>query len=216
MDKVKKLVLVFTSLFLIYSPLASSVFADTSETDPNFVIEDNTTDTTQPDTTTDTGKVDINTKYFDIKLSLGTQSAWNNSIPLIIQLTPKIDSEKTEITFDTPIGLQVTSNYKKYFVGKKGNTYELTGTIKPSKAGVYRIAVNAIAWQYNTNYTSSQTITLELDKNLKIVPQTQAYYVGVVIKYFVFALIAGGIVALIVVFGKKGLKKLKVWMTPEE
>lgn len=215
MDKAKKFVLVFLSFFLINAPLASSVFADTSETDPNFIIEDNT-DTTPQDTTTDTGKVDINTKYFDIKLSLGTQSAWDNSIPLIIQLTPKIDSEKTEITFDAPIGLQVKSNYKKYFVGKNGNTYQLKGTIYPSKSGVYRIAVNAIAWQYNTNYTSSQTITIELDKNLQIVPQTQGYYIGVVIKYLVFILLAGGVIALIVIFGKKGLKKLKVWMTPEE
>ena len=162
------------------------------------------------------GNISESPSYFQIELDVGTQSVWNNSIPIDIYLTPSLNSDRVEIRGNTPASLDFEYLGGQYFSVQEGETYRLRSRITPQKPGNYRVAINAIAWQYDTNYSSTSTINVQIDEDLKIVPQSSMYQVNLILKYVFFATIIALIGFGIARFGKKGYTKFKKWLLPNQ
>lgn len=199
----KTLITLFTILLL--SQYSLQIFAQEVAPIEMEVVEDN------PEVIETTSS-----EYFDIEIEVGTQSPWSNKVPLTIKFRSTVDSDKTEITWDTPAGLEVKANHKQFVSVVKDQVYSYTANVDPQQAGSYEIGVNVTAWQYNTNYTSSNITSLTFDKDLVTLPQTIGYGSAVVFKYISVALMV--IVAIIgLIFGSKiGVSKLKSWLKPPD
>lgn len=155
--------------------------------------------------------------HFDINLKLGTQSVLNKSIPVDITLNSNINSNKVEITSSTPSALEFEYLGKQYFSVEKGETYNLKAIIRPKKEGNYRISVNAIAWgEDGVNFSSSESINLQIDKNLKKSPQTKEYARNIVLLYIGIIILSVPTIYFGTTFSKKHYKKFKVWLLPKD
>ena len=159
---------------------------------------------------------EIETKqYFDVEYEVGRQSVWTGSIPLNIYITPSSDYKRVEMTFNNNTMIDVQYSGPEFFPVTKGETYHVQAKILPKEAGTHQITINAIAWEYNTNYTSSEPMKIQIDENQQIVPQTQAYKILNVLKYIliiviVIALVAAGYFAI-----NKNMTKIKKWFEPD-
>ncbi len=153
---------------------------------------------------------------FEIDLEVGTQSVWNNSIPITIYLTTAIDLDRVEIRASNPAALEFEYLGKQYFPAKAGENYVLRSRIFPKRQGNYRVSINAIAWQYDTNFSSSTLVDLQIDENLQVVPQTRQYYINLVLKYLFYIILIGGIGTGAFFAGKRGFKRFKIWLLPED
>ncbi len=158
----------------------------------------------------------MQTTYFDIDLEFGTQSVWNDSIPLTIYITPTMDASRVEITADTPTALDFQYLGKQYFPVKQEQTYTLRSRIIPKNNGIYTITVNAISWEHDTNYASSNSITLTLDEDLKVTPETPAYRRNTLLKYVFLITLGAGCAGVGIYFSKHGIKKFKKWFLPQD
>jgi len=190
----KNFLIVLTSILLILVG-TSSVFAQDATT-------------VAPTVTTATAN------KIDVESSLGSQSVWNNKIPLTVKFRTNFDSDHIEITWDTPSGIDVSSTQAKFLKVVAGQTYTYVGYVTPINAGSYSISSNVTAWQFDTNYTASSDVTLKIGSNLHIDP-LPADYIGMsVLKYAIFA-IGGGlaIYGLFLLF-KKFSKIFIKWLRP--
>jgi hypothetical protein len=154
-------------------------------------------------------------EYFNIDLEIGTQSVWNKSIPLTIYIKPERDFNRVEVTFAHSSLLDVRYRGAQYFPVIAGETYKLDAKIYPDRPGTHKITVSAIAWEYNTNYTSTDTIQLEIDEMKQISPQTDRYKLFNVLRYIFFVVFFAGLGVGLFFVGKKSLKKLQAWLKPE-
>jgi hypothetical protein len=152
---------------------------------------------------------------FDINLEIGTQSVWNNSIPIIIHLTTAIDLDRVEIRASTPSAIEFEYLGNQYFPVRAGENYVLTSRVFPNRQGNYTLSINAIAWQYDTNFSSSSTVNLQIDENLQITPQTRQYHINLVLKYILYVILIAGAGIGLFFASKKGYAKLKTWLMPE-
>lgn len=153
-------------------------------------------------------------QYFDIYISRGGQSAFTGNITYTVQITPHIDSLRTQIQWDVPIALKVRPKHKEFISMQKGVTYTLKASVKPEKAGVYSLTLSAISWQHDTNYTNSASDELTFNKSLILQPVSQSYVIGNIVKYLTVFLLAGGAVFAIIKIVKKYSPKARKWLTP--
>lgn len=169
-------------------------------------------DTTETSTTVVTKKnVD-----FTIELEIGTQSAWDGSVPITAKFLPSEDVAETEVSWDVPQGLNYSLNYSNYFPVQKDQVYVATATFYPVTAGTYDIAVNITAWNVASNTASSKKVIISFDKNLIVTPVQAGYQANLIVKYIVLGV--GGIIALFLAFilAKKGVKRFTKWFLPHE
>jgi hypothetical protein len=159
-------------------------------------------------------KLTTNTQYFDIVMQRLGQSAWNKAVTYEIYVTPKIDSQETQITWDAPKAIDISPKHPEFVDLYKGQTYTFRAKVKSNKAGKYEITANLIAWQHDTNYTSSVTDIVTFDSDLLVQPVDSSYTVSLIAKYLIIFLLIGGAIFVAVIYLKKGLKKFKVWLTP--
>ena len=154
-------------------------------------------------------------QYFQVEYDIGRQSVWNNSIPLDIYITPHSDFSRVEITFGYGGMTDVRYTGPQFFPVEAGETYNVQARVYPKERGTHHITINAIAWEYDTNYTSSASASVPVDENLQIVPQTQAYKVLNVLKYIFITLLvmAGAVGAYFLTL--KNMEKIKRWLEPE-
>jgi hypothetical protein len=96
----------------------------------------------------------------------------------------------------------------------RGETYTLKAKIEATKPGSYEISVNLIAWQHDTNYTNSVNDIVTFNNDLLVVPREPNYIYSLIGKYLIIALIGGLAMWGAFVYGKKGIKALKKWLTP--
>ena len=162
----------------------------------------------------ETEKLSTNTIYFDIVMERLGQSAWNKAVTYEIYVTPKMDSQETQILWDSPTAIDITPSHDEFVDLYEGQTYTFRASVKSNKAGKYEITANLIAWQHDTNYTSSVTDIVTFDNNLLVQPVDTSYTVSLIAKYLIILLAIGGAIYVAVIYMKKGLKKLKVWLTP--
>ncbi len=154
-------------------------------------------------------------QFFQVSYDLGRQSVWNNSIPINVYITPREDYNRVEVTFNHSSMVEHKYTGPQYFAVKKGQIYKVTGKIYPKEKGLHKITINAISWEHNANYTSSVSATVDIDENLQIIPQTQAYKIFNILKILLIIVIIIGIVVVAYLLIKKNLQKIKDWLEPE-
>ncbi len=161
-----------------------------------------------------TGNMKSSNQYFELELKKGTQSPINKSIPFTVYITPKIDSSKTQILWNTSTVFDISKSHKEFESLKKGETYSFSATFSPKKAGSYDITVNVISWQFDSNKSNSVNYHISLNDSLVLQPVDTMYtiYIGAMILGILLLCI--GIILLI----RKGItlltKKAKSWFTP--
>jgi hypothetical protein len=158
----------------------------------------------------------LSATYYDIEITVGTQSAWTNKVPVTVKFKPSIDSLKTDVSWDAPIGVKVENNYTNYFATKAGQVYTVTSDLVPSKSGSFDIAVNVTAWNTDANYSNSQHFTIDFNSSLIVTPLQSGYTVGIAIKIFLIIVGIGVAGFLLYIGTKKGIKLLQAWLKPPE
>lgn len=154
-------------------------------------------------------------KYFDLVLTRSAQLPFGKKVTYEIEITPHMDSNKTQIIWDLPSTIEVSPKHTEFVELKKEETGTYKATITPTREGTYVINVNVISWQYDTNYTNSIKDTVTFDQSLILQPVSTAYQVGNALKIFLILILSAGTIYIGYVLSKKGSKSLKKWLTPE-
>lgn len=184
--KMKKLLIFFTILSSLLSP--SLLFAQENET--------------------------TTTRYFDVSIARIRQSGWNKAVTYEIYVTPKLDSSKTQILWDAPSVIDITPKHSEFVDLYKNETYTFKAKVKANRPGSYEISANLIAWQHDTNYSSSVSDNVTFNKNLLVEPVQPTYTLELITKYLLILIFIGGVIFASVVYGKKSIKSLEKWLTP--
>ena len=152
--------------------------------------------------------------YFDLTLERGPQSAFGQYVPYTLTVTPHLDSPKTQILWNTPTTIEAYPKHEEFVSLEKDQTYVFEGRIKPLRGGIFDFSISVIAWQYNTNYTTSIADNVVFNDNLVFQPVSSNYQWMNVLKFgLLFVGFAIAVVAVIIVV-KKYTKKAKKWLTP--
>lgn len=153
-------------------------------------------------------------QYFDITLTRGTQSPINKAIPYTVEITPKINSPRTQILWDIPTVFTLNTKYNDFESLSSGQTYKFKASIKPDRSGLYNITVNVISWQHDTNKMNSVKDTIAISNGLTVYPTDTKYVVYLIL--FIIAIILGiiGFIFLIVKIVQKFLGRIRKWLTP--
>jgi hypothetical protein len=154
------------------------------------------------------------TRYFDIKMVRGAQSAFNKAVTYTVYITPKIDSAKTQILWDAPTAIDIKPRHSEFVDMYRGQTYTIKAKVKAKREGKYEVSLNLIAWQHDTNYTNSVSDIITFNEDLLAIPIDPSYTYSLIAKYLIIALVLGIIIWLSIRYGKKGLILLKRWATP--
>lgn len=154
--------------------------------------------------------------YFDIRIKSGTQSAFSGKVTYTVDITPYLDSPKTQILWNAPAALEIVPKHKEFLSMSKGVTYTVKASIVPKRGGVYPITVSAISWQHDTNYTNSARDEITFDSTLKQQPVSQSYIIGNTMKIVLALLVAGGTIFAVIKIVKKYSPKAKKWLTPPD
>ena len=153
----------------------------------------------------------------DINLRLGEQSPWSKYVTIYMTVTSTThDIEALQINIDAPAQISGDINPKGALPLPKGSSRTYTIKIKAATPGTYNIAFEAIEWTTDTNLTASKNATFVFDKNLLLVPRTPKYTQNLIIKYIVYTLLFGILIALGAYGGKLGIKKLKTFLAPPQ
>lgn len=152
--------------------------------------------------------------YFELELIRGTQSVLTKNIPYTLYITPKIDSQKTQILWEAPSTLLVRSSHKEFVNLNKDETYKFKINVDPQRAGTYEISASVISWQYDTNYTNSVSSTVTLSNSLVVQPVDSEYSVSIMLMVALAVILIGIVVFVLYKVSGKLIKKLKVWLTP--
>lgn len=154
--------------------------------------------------------------YFDVQLSLETQSPWTKSIPIAVKFRSNITADKVEISWDSPDGVEVARTHPQFISVKEGEVYTYRAKIKPDRPGTYTIAGNIVNWEVDTNYSSSANITLTIDDNLVVQPNTPGYSGAAMLRSVIIVLLVLGSLFGLYVLAKLSFKKLIEWLKPPE
>ena len=153
-------------------------------------------------------------KYFDIELIRGGQSAFTGNVTYTVKITPYIDSTRTQIQWSYPTALKIIPRHKEFISMRAGETYTVKASIKPERAGVYPITVSAISWQHDTNYTNSADAEVTFNESLVVQPVPQSYIIGNIFKFLIIFLVGGGAIFAAIKLIPKYSAKAKKWLTP--
>lgn len=152
--------------------------------------------------------------YFELELIRGTQSPLTKNIPFTLYITPKIDSQKTQILWEVPSTLSARSTHKEFVSLNKDETYKFKVNIDPQRAGTYDVSASVISWQYDINYTNSVSSTVTLSNNLVVQPVDSEYSVSIMLMVALAVILLGIGGFLLYRASGKLVKKLKLWLTP--
>ncbi len=148
-----------------------------------------------------------------VEVDLEPQSVWNNKIPVVIRLKAPVSANDVQVVWDVPDGLIVEPLYNNYFSLEKGQVTTVKANLIPESPGKYTIAVNVIYWA-ETNYSSSDKMSLEIDQDLLVTPQSSGYKFNVMIKKGLIGLGIVVILAVLAILFKILLASLKEWLKP--
>ena len=152
--------------------------------------------------------------YFYLELTKNTQNPFNKKISFTINITPKIDSPKTQIIWSTPSVFTVEKEHSDFVSLSKGETYSYSAKLNPNKEGTYTLSVNVVSWQYNSNKSASVDYNMTINKSLILQPVDSTFIITLVL--FILGVIGGS--ALLIYISIKSIKKLaikaKIWLTP--
>jgi len=196
-----------TTLYVFLSLFVSYAFAQTSDITPTTTNLKN-----------DIAEVEeASVQTFNIEIEVGTQSPWNKSVPIIVKVRPNQDTTRTNVTWDTPVGIEFEDKNKQtYLAIPSGQVQVYKVRVKPIVSGTYTIASTATDWGYGANFASTSSVTITFDDNLIITPQSSEYSTAVIIRYAVILLSSIIIGFILYLLSKKGFNKLKIWLKPPE
>lgn len=151
----------------------------------------------------------------EVNVELGTQSVWDKKIPIIVNFTPKISSNNTEISWDVPAGINLIENHNKFIETEAEKEYTVTAFADPINSGEYRVVVNITSWA-QTNYTTSESVVFSVNESLVVTPPTQGYNMMLIVKYGIFAFVGVVTIAVIGFGGKFVADWAKKYFAPPE
>jgi hypothetical protein len=157
---------------------------------------------------------DQSNEYFDIEVDIGTQSFWDKSVPITVKFTPKIDSIKTELTFDHLDGIQIVKRFDDFFAVSKDQSVSLKAKVIPESSGSFSIGVNVISWG-DYNYINSEKIKLEFGDDRVLVPAQQGYKTGRAIYVVIILGFFAGLIFGVFLFLKKISPLIIKWIKPD-
>lgn len=212
-------ILTILLLPVLFLSQVSAIFADQIpiEEDTKIVIDEEIAEEESiPIVTEDVKKKTVMSEnnYFELELVRGAQSPFNKSIPYTVYITPKIESDKTQIRWEVPSTLKADPSHKEIVTLNKGETYKFKATISPQRAGTYDVTVNIVSWQYNTNYTNSVSSTVTLSDNLVVDPVDSEYTISILFLVLFGILLLGGAGFFVYKSSDKIIKRIKIWLTP--
>lgn len=179
-------------------------------------INDTTADPDNDNLTLDPINTEVKSP-FDIELVVGTQSPWNKKVPITVKVRPSQDTTRTNITWDYPVGLELSDKYESnYEAIPQGQVWSYTIKVKPVVSGTYTVAATATDWGYGSNFTSSESVSVTFNENLVVTPITAQYTTAVTVRYIVIVLLGILGMAVLYILGRIGLKSLKKWLKPPE
>lgn len=153
----------------------------------------------------------LSNSSIEVELEVGTQSVLDKSVPLTVKFRTNFDSDNVEISWDEPHGIKIEDGKSKFVALKANEAYVYETKMSPEIAGDYNITANITAWQFNTNYTSSDTKTVVFDNNLILSPQSPEYVTMNIIKYVIVVIIGGVSVYGLVILSKRLKKTFVKW-----
>jgi len=202
------------SLVLI-SPVFSAEFENLYEEtmlDETSSIED---DSTSEEIVTNEEVLSHN--FYTLEIEVGSQSAFDKYVPLTIRITPSETPIKTQLTWDLSDDVNIKIKHPEFINSMvKGETYEYKIRIKPTNPGTYEIVANVTAWQRESNYTSSDSVLIEFNKDLVVNPNETNYQVFNIVKIFLIIIGLGGLGFGLYIGGKKLIKILIEYLKPPE
>lgn len=205
--KILKLFTTITVLLLSFSLILAQestveIDTETAENESTPIVEE------KEKTTISTNK------YFELELIRGTQNPLTKSIPYTLYITPKIESEETQILWSVPSTLIAKPSHKEFQTLQKDQTYSFKVNVSPQREGSYEVTANIVSWQHDINYTNSVSSTVELSKNLVVQPVDSEYTLSILLLTFggLILLGMGGFFAYKA--SDKLIKKMKNWLTP--
>lgn len=154
-------------------------------------------------------------RYFNVEYTVGRQSVWTGAIPIDIYIEPLSNFRRVEVSFDHSSMVDMSYSGPQFFPVEAGETYKVRARIHPKEPGIHHITVNAIAWEHDTNYTTSFSKNVEVDERLQIIPQTQAFKILNFLKIVLIILVIIGTIAGIYFLIMKNMDKIKNWFEPE-
>lgn len=167
-------------------------------------------------TSTDDSSIDAEDQgMFEIVSQTGVQSVLNGTIPLTIQILPKITSSKAEIVWEVPRGLSSSNDTDLWFSMEENVPRSFRIDVLPENAGRYVVVADVTAWRYDTNYVASAEYEFEIDEALRITPVQPEYSRNMMI--FTIAKVVGvGVIGVALFFGVKfGIRMYKKWMATD-
>jgi hypothetical protein len=155
------------------------------------------------------------TDVITVSTEMGVQSVVTGKIPLIIRVTPHVDSRKAQVRWDLPRGLVSNDPVDVWFEMEKDVVREFRIEVEPAAAGNFETVVDVTAWRYDTNYVSSATFRFDIDEELTVTPPPEAYTRSLMLFRVALALMA--LIAIIVaIFAVKfGIKQFKQWLAED-
>lgn len=210
----RKLAIILIQAILLLSPTLS--YADVSAETDIVVDKEIAEQESEPIITENEDKNSVisTNKFFELELVRGTQNPLNKYIPYTVYITPKIDSERTQIKWEVPSTLIAKPSHKEFVNLKKDQTYTFRANVDPQKKGTYEVTVNVIAWQYDVNYTNSVSSAVTLSESLTVQPTDSAYIVSILLIIVVGLAISGVAIFLLYKSSGKIMQRLKMWLTP--
>lgn len=198
----KKLIIGFFILLLLFNSVAYA------QKDEQYEL----TNESEKEEIVDTKTV---AKFFELNLINAGQSPLTKKVSYILEITPLIDTPRTQIVWNIPATLKVYPKHKEFVSMQKGITYSVKATIKPLKEGHHNLSVSTISWQHDTNYTNTVDADIYFDRSLIAQPITEQYKTQQIILIVSILLVFGGLIFGAVLLIKKYAKKAKDWLTPD-
>lgn len=207
------------SLFII---LTSSILIFSQEQDDGLTYEEYLENQPSEEVvleeealTTEVGNISTSSNpYFDLELVRGFQSPLSKKISFKVNITPKIDSSKTQIIWSIPSVFTVEESHPSFVSLNKGETYTYTAKLHPKKEGKYDISVNVVSWQFNSNKSNSVSQNVTLSSSLVVQPVDTMYIVTLLLFVLLIIALTAGFIYLLNKSIKLLIKKAKVWLTP--
>ncbi len=221
MKKEISITLLFLALTLVYPMLSFADGYPQQTTEETQTTETETTQTTTTISNTDKevtiideNQTKVTTKFFDLLLIRKNQSAIFGYVPYELQITPHLDSSKTQILWYVPTTLTVSPKHNEFISMEGGKTYTVRANIKPLREGSYEITASVISWQHDTNYANTINDTLTFDESLVLQPSSTQYKVMSVVKYILLVIAIIGACFGISKIIKKFMPQIRQWFTP--
>jgi len=152
---------------------------------------------------------------FTVESRIQVQSVVSGKVPLVVTITPEIDSSKAQITWDIPRGLTPDGQTDVWFAMEKGTPVSFRIDVKPDAAGAYEVVAGITAWRYDTNYVSSVRFSFDVDDSLKLTPPSVEYTRNLVLFRGGIGIFSLGLLAALFFTVKYLIARFKKWMSED-